>query len=55
MEGQPREREDGVGGALVEAKAKKAMVDIQCARQESRVTCGADVVIRNVLPFLQLL
>ena len=37
-----------------EGKAKKAKVDTESARKERRITCGADTVIKNVLPFLQL-
>ena len=35
-----------------EGKRKKAKVE--SARKEGRITCGADIVIKNVLPFLQL-
>ena len=38
----------------VEGQKKKAKVDGESTRKERRVTCGADVVIKNVLPFLQL-
>ena len=37
-----------------EGKTKKSKVDAESARKERRVTCGADMVIKNVLPFLQL-
>ena len=37
-----------------ETKPKKAKVDGEGARKERRITCGADIVIKNVLPFLQL-
>ena len=37
-----------------ERQTKKAKVDGASARKEGRVTSGADVVIKNVLPFLQL-
>ena len=37
-----------------EGRTKKAKVDAVSARRERRVTCGADMVIKNVLPFLQL-
>ena len=33
---------------------KKAKIDVQSARQEHRFTCGANIVIKNVLPFLAL-
>eukprot|EP00986_Skeletonema_menzelii_P002639 scaffold731_cov218-Skeletonema_menzelii.AAC.1 len=38
----------------VERKTKKVKVDAESARKERRVTCGADIVIKNVLPFLRL-
>lgn len=41
-------------GKLFEAGAKKAKVDTDCAREEARVICGSDVIIKNVLPFLLL-
>ena len=37
----------------VEGSRKKAVVD-ESVRKEKRITCGADIVIKNVLPFLQL-
>ena len=37
-----------------EGRAKKAKIDVGSARIEKRITCGADIVIKNVLPFLQL-
>ena len=33
---------------------KKAKIDAQAARKEHRVTCGASIVIKNVLPFLAM-
>ncbi|KAK1735013.1 hypothetical protein QTG54_014079 [Skeletonema marinoi] len=33
---------------------KKAKLDAESVRKEKRITCGADTVIKNVLPFLQL-
>ena len=38
----------------VEGKTKKAKIDAESARKGKRITCGADMVIKNVLPFLQL-
>lgn len=35
-------------------KTKKAKIDEDAARQELRVTSGANIVIKNVLPFLTL-
>ena len=37
-----------------ETKPKKTKVDSESSRKERRITCGADIVIKNVLPFLQL-
>ena len=37
-----------------EERAKKAKIDVSSARKEKHITCGADVVIKNVLPFLEL-
>ena len=37
-----------------EGKAKKAKIDVESKRNERRIICGADIVIKNVLPFLQL-
>jgi hypothetical protein len=38
----------------IEGRAEKAKSDTAGARKERRITSGANVVIRNVLPFLQL-
>eukprot|EP00984_Skeletonema_dohrnii_P037411 scaffold39458_cov172-Skeletonema_dohrnii-CCMP3373.AAC.1 len=41
----------------LEAKPnKRARIDVDSdsARQERRMTCGANIVVKNVLPFLQL-
>jgi hypothetical protein len=38
----------------VKKLAKKAKIDPDIKRQGARVTCGADVVIKNVMPFLML-
>ena len=35
-------------------RTKKAKVDAESARNDKRMICGADMVINNVLPFLQL-
>jgi len=37
-----------------EGKTKKTKIDADSARMERRITSGADIVIKNVLPFLQL-
>ena len=38
----------------VERDSKKAKVDAESVRNERRITSGANIVIKNVLPFLQL-
>ena len=38
----------------VEGRTKKTKVDGESVRKEKRITCGADIVIKNVLPFLKL-
>jgi hypothetical protein len=38
----------------VDEVTKKAKIDAEAARKEHRVTCGASIVIKNVLPFLAL-
>ena len=43
------EKEDNCGEGKKEAK-----VDAESYRRDKRITCGADMVIKNVLPFLQL-
>eukprot|EP00984_Skeletonema_dohrnii_P034470 scaffold33569_cov84-Skeletonema_dohrnii-CCMP3373.AAC.4 len=37
-----------------EVKAKRVKIDIQSERNERRITSGANIVIKNVLPFLEL-
>ena len=38
----------------LKVKTKKLKIDIDSAMQERRITSGASIVIKNVLPFLQL-
>jgi 5S rRNA maturation endonuclease (ribonuclease M5) len=40
--------------SMEEATAGKAKIDVEEARKEARITSGADIVIKNVLPFLML-
>ena len=37
-----------------EGKTKKVKLDSESVRKDKRITCGADMVIKNVLPFLKL-
>ena len=38
----------------IEGRAKKAKTDTAVARNERRITSGANIVIRSIIPFLQL-
>jgi hypothetical protein len=38
----------------VKPPAKKSKIDVAAARQEKRITSGASIVIKNVLPYLSL-
>ena len=46
--------ESGEKKCSVDIVTKKAKIDAEAAREEHRVTCGASIVIKNVLPFLAL-
>eukprot|EP00984_Skeletonema_dohrnii_P009381 scaffold3598_cov148-Skeletonema_dohrnii-CCMP3373.AAC.5 len=35
-------------------QAKRAKIDVESARKERRIKSGADIIIRNVIPFLKL-
>ena len=37
-----------------EGRTKKVKLDSESVRKEKRITCGADIVIKNILPFLKL-
>jgi hypothetical protein len=41
-------------GSLGDVMAKRAKIDVQSKRSERRITSGANIVIKNVLPFLEL-
>eukprot|EP00984_Skeletonema_dohrnii_P027338 scaffold16860_cov72-Skeletonema_dohrnii-CCMP3373.AAC.3 len=40
--------------ASAAGRSKKVKLDAESARKGKRITCGADLVIKNVLPFLKL-
>jgi hypothetical protein len=46
--------EEGRKCEAEEKMSQKAKIDVNSAREEHRVTCGANIVITNVLPFLAL-
>ncbi len=37
-----------------ENTARKAKIDVGEARKEARITSGADIIIKNVLPYLKM-
>eukprot|EP00984_Skeletonema_dohrnii_P024642 scaffold13789_cov143-Skeletonema_dohrnii-CCMP3373.AAC.4 len=45
---------DEKGDCSIEGRAMKAKIDTAGARINRRITSGANIVIRSVLPFLQL-
>jgi len=40
--------------SVAEKAAKKAKIDDEGARKEARITSGADIIIKNVLPYLKM-
>eukprot|EP00986_Skeletonema_menzelii_P014704 scaffold10041_cov94-Skeletonema_menzelii.AAC.2 len=40
--------------STMKVQAKRAKIDEGNAREEMRITSGADIIIKNVLPFLKL-
>jgi len=48
------EKEEEEEDSNLEVQAKKAKIDVESIRKERRITSGASIVIKNVLPFLQL-
>ena len=40
--------------SVAEKTAKKAKVDVGETRKEARITSGADIIIKNVLPYLKM-
>jgi hypothetical protein len=48
------DKDDDHSNLTVQAKAKKAKIDVESVRKERRITSGASIVIKNVLPFLKL-
>jgi hypothetical protein len=47
-----KEEEDSYSNMKVQAK--KIKIDVEGKRKEKCITSGADIIIRNVLPFLKL-
>jgi hypothetical protein len=43
-----------VVGPGEEKAAKKATIDFEGTRKEARITSGADIIIKNVLPYLKM-
>jgi hypothetical protein len=46
--------EDKIEEDPLDRKVKKVKIDVDSVRRERRVTSGASIIIKNVLPFLQL-
>ena len=40
--------------SVAENTAKKAKIDVDDAKKEARITSGADIIIKNVLPYLKM-
>ena len=40
--------------SVAENTAKKAKIDAEGARKEARITSGADIIVKNVLPYLKM-
>ena len=40
--------------SAMQVQTKKVKIDVECMRKEKRITSGADIIIKNVLPFLKL-
>ena len=45
--------EDG-RDSVEEKTLKKAKIDVEGVRKEARITSGADIIIKNVLPYLKM-
>jgi hypothetical protein len=45
---------EGDKDSVAEDTAKKAKIDVGEARKEARITSGADIIIKNVLPYLKM-
>ena len=48
------EKEESESGSLGGKVAEKAKINTGIVRKDRRITSGAEIIIRNVLPFLQL-
>eukprot|EP00986_Skeletonema_menzelii_P004540 scaffold1553_cov119-Skeletonema_menzelii.AAC.3 len=46
--------DEKVDNSTQKVQAKRAKIDKERAREEMRITSGADIIIKNVLPFLKL-
>jgi len=54
MEGETSSERRGETLSLRVQQGKEVKIDVEGARNRHRVTCGADIIIKNVLPFLEL-
>ena len=46
--------DEKVDNSTIKMQSKRAKIDEESAREEKRITSGADIIIKNVLPFLKL-
>eukprot|EP00986_Skeletonema_menzelii_P010359 scaffold5047_cov127-Skeletonema_menzelii.AAC.3 len=46
--------DEKVDNSTLKVQAKRIKIDEESAREEKRITSGADIIIKNVLPFLKL-
>ena len=48
------EEEEECDDSTLQVQTKRAKIDVENSRKEKRITSGADIIIKNVLPFLKL-
>eukprot|EP00574_Skeletonema_japonicum_P000339 CAMPEP_0201740842 /NCGR_PEP_ID=MMETSP0593-20130828/46509_1 /ASSEMBLY_ACC=CAM_ASM_000672 /TAXON_ID=267983 /ORGANISM="Skeletonema japonicum, Strain CCMP2506" /LENGTH=347 /DNA_ID=CAMNT_0048235163 /DNA_START=58 /DNA_END=1101 /DNA_ORIENTATION=+ len=48
------DEKEGKNNSTLEVQTKRAKVDMEAMRQKKRITSGASIVIKNVLPFMEL-
>ncbi len=48
------DEKEGEDNSNLEVQTKRAKIDVEAMRKEKRIKSGADIVIKNVLPFLKL-
>ncbi len=51
---EEEDEDEEVDDSTLQVQTKRAKIDVGNAREEKRITSGADIIIKNVLPFLKL-